>query len=70
MIGLLQVIYILEVLYNKISLLVVTPLSDKQVLEEDMMILSVIEAYCFSTRSRQTVNCKCFYVFSIVICNL
>lgn len=33
------------------------PLSDKQILEEDMMILSVIEAYCFSTRTQQTVNC-------------
>eukprot|EP00112_Aurelia_sp_Birch-Aquarium-sp1_P018288 Seg4346.2 transcript_id=Seg4346.2/GoldUCD/mRNA.D3Y31 product="Rho guanine nucleotide exchange factor 7" protein_id=Seg4346.2/GoldUCD/D3Y31 len=27
------------------------------ILEEDMMILSVIEAYCFSARQRQTMNC-------------
>uniref|UniRef100_T2MDY3 Rho guanine nucleotide exchange factor 7 n=1 Tax=Hydra vulgaris TaxID=6087 RepID=T2MDY3_HYDVU len=29
-----------------------------QVLEEDMMILSVIEAYCFSARQRQNVTCS------------
>ncbi|XP_057302070.1 rho guanine nucleotide exchange factor 7-like [Hydractinia symbiolongicarpus] len=28
-----------------------------QILGEDMMILSVIEAYCFSARQRQTMNC-------------
>ncbi|XP_065056452.1 rho guanine nucleotide exchange factor 7-like isoform X1 [Rhopilema esculentum] len=31
--------------------------SDTSILEEDMMILSVIEAYCFSARQRQTMNC-------------
>jgi len=31
--------------------------SDTSILQEDMMILSVIEAYCFSARQRQTMNC-------------
>ncbi|XP_066933180.1 rho guanine nucleotide exchange factor 7-like isoform X1 [Clytia hemisphaerica] len=31
-------------------------LTSRQILEEDMMILSVIEAYCFSARSRQNMN--------------
>jgi len=30
--------------------------SDTSILQEDMMILSVIEAYCFSARQRQTMN--------------
>lgn len=33
------------------------PLSEKQILEEDMMILSVIEAYCFSNRTQHGNNC-------------
>jgi len=31
--------------------------SQTPILQEDMMILSVIEAYCFSTRQRQNLNC-------------
>ena len=38
--------------------------SDTSILQEDMMILSVIEAYCFSARQRQTMNCKSFSISS------
>jgi len=46
----------LEAIYNRQLSAPPKLTSTAQILEEDMMILSVIEAYCFSARQRQTMN--------------
>ena len=53
---------------NLYFILVPVPLNSTQILEDDMMILSVIEAYCFSARQRQNVSCRFHLLWSFLFC--